>query len=170
MHEDRKPTKRQRDYINEMISAMSRFEWDMHHHVSRMGRVPAGWRTLWQERDHAKTRVTIRVDADVLRFFKTLGAGHGPRMNTVLRAFMLARLGGLIEGEDLLAEYREEWMGRPKPGREEAYIRFAQLRDGTYKDKAYGPDDHAEDGDDERARPEPDEGYRWEIEEDGPSA
>ena len=135
---DRKLTRRQRDETNEMLAAMWRFEWDMHHHVARQGRVPEAWTRIWRERDHAKERVTIRVDADVLKFFKSLGAGHGPRMNAVLRAFMQARLAGLIEGEDLLDEYRERWMGRPKPSVAEALVRLEQIQDGTWKDGAFG--------------------------------
>ncbi len=37
-----------------------------------------------------KTAVSIRVDTDVLDWFKAQGAGHLTRMNAVLRAYMLA--------------------------------------------------------------------------------
>ena len=35
----------------------------------------------------AKTSISLRVDADVLAWFKGLGPGYQTRMNTVLRAF-----------------------------------------------------------------------------------
>lgn len=43
-------------------------------------------------------RLTIRLDADVVRFFKSMGPGYQPRINKVLRTFMHARLAKLIEG------------------------------------------------------------------------
>nr|WP_288393117.1 BrnA antitoxin family protein [uncultured Herbaspirillum sp.] len=36
-----------------------------------------------------KTSVTIRIDADVLAWFKSQGRGHLTRMNAVLREAML---------------------------------------------------------------------------------
>lgn len=38
-----------------------------------------------------KERITIRVDADVLDFFKASGPRYQSRMNAVLRAYMEAR-------------------------------------------------------------------------------
>jgi uncharacterized protein (DUF4415 family) len=37
-----------------------------------------------------KTAVSIRVDDDVLKWFKAQGKGHLSRMNAVLRAYMLS--------------------------------------------------------------------------------
>jgi uncharacterized protein (DUF4415 family) len=37
-----------------------------------------------------KTAVSIRVDDDVLKWFKAQGRGHLSRMNAVLRAYMLS--------------------------------------------------------------------------------
>ena len=39
----------------------------------------------------AKRSVTMRVDEDVLNWFKSGGRGHLTRMNAVLRAYMLSR-------------------------------------------------------------------------------
>ncbi len=38
----------------------------------------------------SKTAVSIRVDDDVLKWFKAQGKGHLSRMNAVLRAYMLS--------------------------------------------------------------------------------
>lgn len=38
-----------------------------------------------------KVAISIRVDQDVLDFFKKAGAGYQRRMNSVLRAYMRAR-------------------------------------------------------------------------------
>src|ERR1700754_34685 len=40
-----------------------------------------------------KLAVSLRLDADVLRFFRGLGAGYQTRINEVLKAFMQARGG-----------------------------------------------------------------------------
>jgi uncharacterized protein (DUF4415 family) len=38
-----------------------------------------------------KEHINLRVDADVLRFFKKQGKGYQTRMNAVLRSYMLAK-------------------------------------------------------------------------------
>ena len=40
---------------------------------------------------HGKTTITMRVDEDVLSFFKRGGSGYQSRMNAVLRAYVYAR-------------------------------------------------------------------------------
>jgi uncharacterized protein (DUF4415 family) len=40
---------------------------------------------------HAKSTITMRVDDDVLEFFKRGGSGYQSRMNAVLRAYVFAR-------------------------------------------------------------------------------
>lgn len=106
---------RQREQRSEMIAAMERFEWDMHDAVAREGRLPPEWREVWEGRSAVKERVTLRLDRDVVRFFRRMGDGYGPRMNAILRSFMLARLAGMIEHGDLAEKYREDWMGKPRP-------------------------------------------------------
>lgn len=45
-------------------------------------------------------KLTIRVDAEVVRFFKYMGPGYQPRMNKVQRCFMHARLAKMINGPE----------------------------------------------------------------------
>jgi hypothetical protein len=42
----------------------------------------------------------------VLRFFKSMGAGHLPRMNEVLVSYMQARLAGVIRGAETIDHFR----------------------------------------------------------------
>ena len=42
----------------------------------------------------SKKAVSMRVDEDVLDWFKARGKGHLSRMNAVLRAYMLSHRGG----------------------------------------------------------------------------
>ena len=41
---------------------------------------------------HAKSTITMRVDDDVIDFFKRGGVGYQSRMNAVLRAYVYARM------------------------------------------------------------------------------
>ncbi len=43
----------------------------------------------------ARTRVTIRIDSDMLRWFRKMGPGYGPRMNQILRIYWLAGSRGI---------------------------------------------------------------------------
>ena len=106
---------KKRNNASEMIAAMMRFEWDMAHTATRQGRIPEDWREIWQNRSQKKRKISLYVDEDVYRLFKSMGAGMGPRMNRVLGSFARARLAGLLEGEDLIESAREAWMGKPKP-------------------------------------------------------
>ncbi|QFU07780.1 hypothetical protein PARPLA_02067 [Rhodobacteraceae bacterium THAF1] len=54
---------------------------------------PDAWARIPTYRKPAKTRLTIRVDQDVVHYFKGSGHGWHTRMNTVLRYFMMTRTG-----------------------------------------------------------------------------
>ena len=62
-------------------------------------------------------KVNLRLEADVVKFFKSMGPDYGPRINDVLRSYMHARLAGVIRGAETLAHYRrrEEGLDGPKP-------------------------------------------------------
>jgi uncharacterized protein (DUF4415 family) len=58
------------------------------------GSVRAGWATdLVFDVREPKLAVSLRLDADVLRFFRGFGGGYQTRINEVLKAFMQARGG-----------------------------------------------------------------------------
>lgn len=61
--------------------------------------IRAGWATdLVFDVREPKLAVSLRLDADVLRFFRGFGAGYQTRINEVLQAFMQARLGAETAG------------------------------------------------------------------------
>lgn len=103
-----------------MADVMRRLEWDLHQKILTEGRVPDAWHELARERGSGKkVRVTLMIEEDVLRFFRSLGEGYGPRMNRVLAGFMHARLAGVLEGGetmDYFARRREAELDGPKPG------------------------------------------------------
>jgi uncharacterized protein (DUF4415 family) len=59
----------------------------------------AGWANdLVFDVREPKLAVSLRLDADVLRFFRGFGAGYQTRINEVLKAFMQARGGAASAG------------------------------------------------------------------------
>ena len=76
-------------------------EVDLRWGLQDTDRIPAAWHTIAQEPGVPfKASMTLRVDEDVVRFFKAMGRGHLTRMNAVLRAFMQARLAGVVKGPE----------------------------------------------------------------------
>jgi uncharacterized protein (DUF4415 family) len=49
------------------------------------------WRDAHVVMPHGKSSVHLRVETDILAWFKAQGCGHLTRMNAVLRSFMHAR-------------------------------------------------------------------------------
>ena len=61
----------------------------------------AAWPRAWGGIEEAfpttppKTQITLKLDADLVRWFKGQGRGYQARMNAVLRAYWLAKRTGL---------------------------------------------------------------------------
>jgi uncharacterized protein (DUF4415 family) len=105
-----KPSKRQKLEYALLGDAMRQLEWDLRHPMFMAQRIPSEWRRIHRTPDAAKTRVTLRVDDDVVKFFRSLGSGYQTKMNLVLRGFMHARLSEFVQAPewlDLLAEGEE---------------------------------------------------------------
>lgn len=114
----KKQTPRQRAQMSYMMDVMRRLEWDLHNSIEMTGRIPAEWHEIAQKRPTAgKEKVTLRLEADVLKFFRSMGPDYGPRINDVLCSYMHARLAGVIRGAETIAHYprREEGLDGPKP-------------------------------------------------------
>lgn len=63
-----------------------------------------GWATdLVFDVREPKLAVSLRLDADVLRFFRGFGAGYQTRINEVLKAFMQARGGSEPVGHPVVS-------------------------------------------------------------------
>lgn len=61
--------------------------------------LPSDWTGLdyWSPVEKPKTRVTIRLDADMVKWFRALGPGYQTRINLVLRIYYLGLVGGHIK-------------------------------------------------------------------------
>jgi uncharacterized protein (DUF4415 family) len=113
-----KQTAKQRENFFYMEEAMKRLEWDIHNTIEMSGRIPEEWHDIAQAPPaRRKVQVNLGLDEAVLRFFKSMGAGYGPRINEVLKSFMHARLAGVVKGADTINHYkrREEYFSGPKP-------------------------------------------------------
>jgi hypothetical protein len=78
-------------------------EADLRWGLNDSQRLPRAWFDLLREPAVArKVKLTLRLDEDVLAFFRAMGTGHLTRMNSVLRAFMLTRLSGVASGPEMV--------------------------------------------------------------------
>ncbi len=103
-----KLTKTQRPHYHYMADAMRRLEHDLHNAIHMTGKIPLGWHEIAKTRSRGRTRrVTLRLEEDVIRFFKSMGEGYGPRMNEVLRVWMHGRLAGVIGGAETTDYYKD---------------------------------------------------------------
>ncbi len=96
-------TKTQRMHWQYAVDARRMIEYDLHSVATKLRCLPKEWDEIWEDkdrRDPKRISVTIRLDADVVKFFKAMGEGYQPRMNRVLRAFMHYRLAGIVDGPD----------------------------------------------------------------------
>lgn len=90
--------------------------------------MPPKRRTIREGRSRWMVKQSFWVAEDLLKLFRSLGPRHGPRMNGVLRAFMVARLSGMLQGDVLLESYRERWMGERKAAMAEIAARVEAER------------------------------------------
>ena len=64
--------------------------------------LPDGWHSLEDKnptRPHRK-QVSLRVDEDVLRWYRKMGQGYQARINATLRLYMLARVSKAVQHWD----------------------------------------------------------------------
>ena len=69
-----------------------------------MGRIPSAWQIEGTAIEPVKTRVTICLDADMVRWFRKLGPRYQVRMNQIMRMYYH----GVVSGEIAIGEMVEE--------------------------------------------------------------
>lgn len=88
-------------HYHNLAHTLRDLEEDLRWGLEGSDRIPAEWTAIALEPAVAsKTPVTIRVDQDVAKFFRAMGRGYLTQMNRVLRAFMEARLAGVVKGAE----------------------------------------------------------------------
>ncbi|OAN70772.1 hypothetical protein A8B78_04795 [Jannaschia sp. EhC01] len=109
-------TKTARAHHFYMAEAMRRLEWDLQNHLMSERRIPEAWHDIATRRESPRKQITVRLDEDVIRFFKSTGPGYQARLNDVLRAFMHMKLGGFLHGEETIDAFRDgEMAGADRP-------------------------------------------------------
>ena len=91
-----KLTKVDRQRYAELIELVGAVTLDMRWPQLASSLLPAEWKDITATPVPEKTRITLRVDADVAKFYRKLGPGYQRVMNDVLRSFMLAKLVEII--------------------------------------------------------------------------
>lgn len=72
-----------------MADAMRMLEWDLHQRLMEELRIPAEWHEIAREKGQSKkVRVTIRLDEEVVKFFRSTGVDWQPRLNRVLSVWI----------------------------------------------------------------------------------
>ena len=107
-------TSKQREHHHYLIDAMARIDYDLHNRIYINQRVPSDWIRIATSPSPHRKRVTIRLDEDVLKFFRSMGRDYGPRINDVLKAFMHARLMGLLHGDETVDQFKEQEQSGPR--------------------------------------------------------
>lgn len=132
----------QQEHFNYFVDLMKQIEWDLHQELIDKRRVPEEWHEIARGKTRqAKTRITIRLEEDVVRFFRKMGPGYQQRMNDVLSAWMHGRLAAVIKGPDAsdidLELMRVDWRAR-LGDRELSERNFVRGKDGRIFDVGAG--------------------------------
>ncbi len=86
---------------HELAETMRGLEGDLRWGLTDSLRLPRAWTEIAARPGvPTKTQLTIRLDDDIVAFFRAMGAGYLTRINAVLRTFMLARLAGVVTGAE----------------------------------------------------------------------
>lgn len=88
----KKRTKTQEQHLRRLYDALLELRMDFQHPELVPGLIPPEWCTLTMDTVCEKTRMTIRLDKDVAKFYRGFGPGFQSKMNLVLRAYMLGYL------------------------------------------------------------------------------
>jgi uncharacterized protein (DUF4415 family) len=115
----KRQTPREAAHFTYMMDVMRRLEWDLHNTIAETSRVPEAWHQIAaREKTSRKVKVNLWLEADVVKFLKSMGDGWGPRANDVLKSWMHARIAGVVKGAETLDIWkaREEGFEGEKPG------------------------------------------------------
>lgn len=86
------------DAYHQLGQTLRDLETDLRWGLEGSVRIPAAWHEIAQgPAVPPKDKLTLKLDADVLRFFRAMGRGYTSRINAVLRTFMLARLAEVVK-------------------------------------------------------------------------
>ena len=130
-------TRSQKRHIYYLTDVIQRLEFDIHRHLFLGDHIPSEWNEIARNRKDEKTRITMRVNRRVVKFFRAMGPGYQARMNDVLTAFVEAYLSGMLELEEDVTGERIGWWAeraRPQVGQTEQVLTDYAQRYGDKSD------------------------------------
>ena len=135
----KKQTPRQRAQFGYMVDVMQRLEWDFHNTIEMTSRIPEEWHEIAARRpERANLKVNLRLEEDVVKFFKSMGEGYGARINDVLKSYMYARLAGVIKGAETTNHYKKRV--EDHAGKKPRFGDVARMVGRDWTDDPGGPD------------------------------
>ncbi len=119
--EDRLRTIAQQQAYLKMMIALDDLETDLRDARTRNALIPSDWGKLEKTAPTRprKKKVTVALDADVLRWFHGLGAGYHGRINAVLRTYMLALISKEVLSQGDKDRRGDEIWGKAAPKKKE---------------------------------------------------
>lgn len=126
-----------------MADAMRMLEWDLHQRLMEEMRIPREWHEIAREKGQSKkTRVTIRLDEEIVKFFRSTGVDWQPRLNRVLSVWMHARLAGMIRGGETM-DYMQRRVDEGHDGRRPRWGDLQRMEEEIF---GVDPEDPRKDG------------------------
>lgn len=107
---DRKRTKSEERNYAELMSDLYELDLWRRQNEMKLRNIPEGWHHIEREIPCTpkKAKVTMNLDADMLRWFRAMGKGYQSRVNAILRVYMLAVLSKEVE-----TQKDRSWKGDP---------------------------------------------------------
>ena len=96
---ERKRSKAEETSFSRMVSEMQEQLSELERLKLKQRLIPPGWHLLENLTPvkPVKTKLNLALDADMVKWFRSLGRGYQPRMNAVLRGYMHAVIAKEIE-------------------------------------------------------------------------
>ncbi len=118
-----KLSERKLEHFYFMSIAQKRVEWEIANTLWRGWGLPAAWHDIaLAPREAKREKVSLYLDANVMKFFRAMGRGHHGRINDVLKIWMHGRLMRLIHGPEHNELFGPNGLfGTEKPQWEDAY-------------------------------------------------
>ncbi len=101
-----KRSKTEEQSFDRMLDALGEQMEEVERLKLSMDLIPPGWHRVAREAPVTppKTKVSLKLDDDMVAWFRSLGRGWQPRMNAVLRAYMHAVISKAVKGAGSGAE------------------------------------------------------------------
>ncbi len=99
---DRKRSKTEEQSFDRMLGTLGEQLVEIDRLKRSFELIPPGWHRVAREAPVTppKTKVSLKLDDDMVAWFRGLGRGWQPRMNAVLRAYMHAVISKAVKGAE----------------------------------------------------------------------